>query len=111
MKIRMFKDIHLPNASYIEGQILNSEDENYEDKHYENMFNLFIEAGYAEEVRELANHYVQHKEHGQHYLHFPICQTCKYVCCYSNEAPCTYCKLRDMQADINSKLIDLIKSL
>ena len=105
MKVRILKNVNFPNMYYEKG-----EEYNY-DSHGD-VFKVLVKAGYAEEVKEPSNHYIQHEAHGERYLHFPICTTCKYASNY-NEAPCIYCKLRDidMQAEINSKLIDLIKSL
>lgn len=106
MKIKIIKDIILPNTFYKKGTILDSSNLRLDSqKEYENLYRMFITSSYATEVIELQNNYEED------WLRYIICDTCRNTT--SPIAKCERCKYyrnTNSRDNVYKEIVNLIKS-
>ena len=108
MKIRIIRDLELPNSAYTKGQIMSIEIDYKGRKVFENMFNLLIKAGYAEEIKDFKNNFKIEDDAA-----FIPCNECKNrIDEFAGSVICEECTFSNMsnsdKIDFNNKIIKLI---
>lgn len=122
MKIKILKDIKIPNGQYKTGNIINTDLMNEViRKDCENLYNIFIKARYAEEIKEPINNF--RFEYNQINDFIP-CLICSVFSKHKDSEDCRNCTLLKnlleqtnesytikSTKEINNKIIELIKTL
>lgn len=106
MKIRIIKDINLPNTFYKKGTILDSSNIRLDSQEeYENLYEMFITSGYAKEIIEIQNNYI---EEGMCNI---VCDTCRNAISPITKCEkCKYYQNTNLKDDVYKEIVNLIKS-